>query len=76
MRTERDESRALLERKRCLKKLAKDLDIPNEVLMTLPTAEDIEARTERARAKLSKRRAGSQTVRDAKPTPTEDDWGI
>lgn len=74
--TERDESRALLERKRCLKTLAKKLDIPNEVLMTLPSAEDIEARAARARAKLEKRRADSRSVRDEKPAPTEDDWGI
>jgi len=74
--TERDASRALLERKRCLKKLAKELDIPDEVLMTLPTAEDIEARAERARAKLEKRRAESQTVKDTRPAANEDDWGI
>jgi hypothetical protein len=40
--TERDESRALLERKRCLKELGKELDIPDEVLMSLPTVEDIQ----------------------------------
>ena len=72
--TERDESKALLERKRCLSKLKKDLDIPDEVLMTLPTAEDIEERTARARAKLEKRQAKSQTVRDKQATTT--DWGI
>ncbi|BBM86087.1 ATP-binding protein [Candidatus Uabimicrobium amorphum] len=33
---ERDEDRALKERKRCLKKLQKDLDIPDEVLNSLP----------------------------------------
>ncbi len=74
--TERDESKALLERKRCLGKLKKDLDIPDEVLMTLPSAEDIEARAERARLKAEKRRARSTTVADTKPAPTEDDWGI
>ena len=72
--TERDESKALLERKRCLGKLKKDLDIPDEVLMTLPTAEDIEERTARARAKLEKCQAKSQTVRDKQATTT--DWGI
>ena len=75
--TERDESRALLERKRCLNKLKKDLDIPDEVLMTLPTAEDIESRAARAKEKLEKRRERSQTVQDQqRPTTTEDDWGI
>ncbi len=74
--TERDESRALLERKRCLGKLKKDLEIPDEVLMTLPTAGDIEERAARAKAKLAKRRERSQTVQDGSPAPTEDDWGI
>jgi Pyruvate/2-oxoacid:ferredoxin oxidoreductase delta subunit len=74
--TERDESRALLERKRCLKKLKKDLDIPDEVLMTLPSAGDIEERVRRAREKATKRMARSQTVKDQRPAPSEDEWGI
>ncbi|MBI4564534.1 MAG: 4Fe-4S dicluster domain-containing protein [Planctomycetes bacterium] len=74
--TERDESRALLERKRCLKELGKDLDIPPEVLMSLPSVEDIHERAERAKAKLAARQARSQTVRDARPAPTETEWGI
>ena len=74
--TERDESKALLERKRCLGKLKKDLDIPDEVLMTLPSAEDIEERAARAKAKMEKRLARSQTVQDTRPAPTERDWGI
>ncbi len=74
--TERDESKALLERKRCLGKLKKDLDIPDEVLMTLPSAEDIEERAARARAKLEQRQARSTTVADARPAPTEREWGI
>ncbi len=74
--TERDESKALLERKRCLGKLKKALDIPDEVLMTLPSAEDIEERAARARAKLAKRQARSQTVSDSKPAPSEAEWGI
>ncbi len=75
--TERDESKALLERKRCLKKLKKDLDIPDEVLMSLPSAGDIEERAERAREKLKLRQERSQSARDAqRPTPTQDDWGI
>jgi Pyruvate/2-oxoacid:ferredoxin oxidoreductase delta subunit len=74
--SERDESKALLERKRCLKKLQDSLDIPDEVLMTLPSAGDIEERAQRARDKHAKRMARSQTVRDQRPAPTEDDWGI
>ena len=74
--TERDESKALLERKRCLGKLKKDLDIPDEVLMTLPSAEDIEERAARAKAKMEKRLARSQTAQDARPAPTEREWGI
>ena len=74
--TERDESKALLEGKRCLGKLKKDLDIPDEVLMTLPSAEDIEERAARAKAKMEKRLARSQTVQDARPAPTERAGGI
>ncbi len=74
--TERDESRALLERKKCLRKLKKDFDIPDEVLMSLPSAGDIQERAERAKAKLAARQERSQTVRDTRPAPTEDDWGI
>lgn len=73
--TERDESKALLERKRCLNKLKKQLDIPDEVLMTLPSAGDIEERARRAREKAKRRDERSQSVKDRKPT-TEDDWGI
>jgi Pyruvate/2-oxoacid:ferredoxin oxidoreductase delta subunit len=74
--TERDESRALLERKRCLKELGKDLDIPDEVLMSLPSVGDIQERAERARAKMASRQARSQTLKDSKPAPTEKEWGI
>ncbi len=74
--TERDESKALLERKRCLGKLKKALDIPEEILMTLPSAEDIEERAARAKAKLAKRQARSQTMKDSRPSPSVDDWGI
>jgi Pyruvate/2-oxoacid:ferredoxin oxidoreductase delta subunit len=74
--TERDESKALLERKRCLKELGKDLDIPDEVLMSLPSAGDIQERAERAKAKMAARQARSQTVKDTKPPPSEKEWGI
>ncbi len=75
--TERDESKALIERRRCLKKLGKDFDIPSEVLMTLPSVEDIQERADRAKAKAQTRRARSQTVKDQKPNaPSAEQWGI
>ncbi len=74
--TERDESKALLERKRCLKKLQGDLDIPNEILMSLPSAGDIQERAERAKAKAVQRLARSQTVKDTRSTATPEEWGI
>jgi len=74
--TERDESRALLERKRCLKELGKSLDIPDEVLMTLPSAGEIEERARRAKEKLEARMARSQTERDRRGPATEQEWGI
>ena len=74
--TERDESKALLERKRCLKELGKALDIPDEVLMSLPSVEDIQQRADRAKAKMAERQARSQTVKDVKPPPSEKEWGI
>jgi Pyruvate/2-oxoacid:ferredoxin oxidoreductase delta subunit len=45
---ERDEKRALDERRKCLTKLQKDLDIPPEVLAALPSLDQIQARTARA----------------------------
>jgi Pyruvate/2-oxoacid:ferredoxin oxidoreductase delta subunit len=74
--TERDESKALLERKRCLKELGKQLDIPDEVLMSLPSVGDIQERAERAKAKMEQRLARSQTAKDAKPAPSDREWGI
>ncbi|MEM6572113.1 MAG: ferredoxin family protein [Planctomycetota bacterium] len=76
--TERDESKALLERKRCLKELKDKLDIPSEVLMSLPSAGDIEERAERARAKQAERLARSQSVQDQQRSSgaTEKEWDI
>jgi Pyruvate/2-oxoacid:ferredoxin oxidoreductase delta subunit len=45
---ERDEKRALEERRKCLAKLQEALDIPPEVLAALPTQDQIRARTEQA----------------------------
>lgn len=77
--TERDESKALLERKRCLKELKDSLDIPDEVLMTLPSAGDIEERARRAKEKMEKRMARSQSQQDRqadKPAATQEEWGL
>ncbi len=74
--TERDESKALLERKRCLKKTQVALDIPDEVLMSLPSVEDIQERAARARKKLERRRGESKTVQDETKPATVEEWGI
>jgi NAD-dependent dihydropyrimidine dehydrogenase PreA subunit len=49
---ERDEKRALEERKKCLAKLQEALDIPPEVMNALPTADFIRQRTAAASAKV------------------------
>jgi len=48
--TEQDESRALEERKRCLAQMQSDLDIPDEVLNTIPHARKPEDRVQGAGA--------------------------
>lgn len=48
---ERDEDRALKERQRCLVELTKNLDIPPEVLASLPSLEQIQAKAEEAKAR-------------------------
>ena len=48
---ERDEGKALAERQKCLVKLAAMGDIPAEVLMSLPSPEEIARRAEEATAK-------------------------
>ena len=47
---ERDEKRALDERRKCLTKLQQDLGIPPEVLAALPSLDQIQAKTARALA--------------------------
>src|SRR3954468_24656000 len=48
---ERDSDKALAERQKCLVKLASAGDIPPEVLMSLPSPEEIARRAEEAKAK-------------------------
>jgi Pyruvate/2-oxoacid:ferredoxin oxidoreductase delta subunit len=64
---ERDEDRALKERQRCLKKLQKDLDIPEEVLQQLPTADAIRAKAaDRIAQQRSDDDSSDSTDRDSK----------
>jgi len=48
---ERDEERALKERQKCLVKLQKTLDVPAEVLASLPTLDEIQTKAEAARVR-------------------------
>jgi NAD-dependent dihydropyrimidine dehydrogenase PreA subunit len=48
---ERDEDRALKERQRCLVKLQQQLDIPPEVLASLPSPDQIREKAEQAKAR-------------------------
>jgi Pyruvate/2-oxoacid:ferredoxin oxidoreductase delta subunit len=48
---ERDDKKALAERQRCLTKLAQGGDIPTEVLMSLPSPEEVQRRAQEAKAK-------------------------
>lgn len=48
---ERDEDKALKERQRCLTKLAQNMDIPAEVMMSLPSAQEIQQKAQEAQEK-------------------------
>lgn len=58
---ERDEDRALKERQRCLAQLREQMDIPPEVLASLPSPEEIKTRAEEARKRAAEALAGSET---------------
>lgn len=60
---ERDSNKALQERQRCLTKLAQAGDIPPEVLMALPSPEEIARRAEEAKAKAQ---AALTAIKDVK----------
>ena len=51
---ERDEGKALKERMRCLKQLQGELDIPEEVLMSLPSLDQIRAKAAAASAGIDR----------------------
>lgn len=53
---ERDEERALKERQRCLNKLQQQLEIPVEVMASLPSAEQIQAKAIQAQARAEQAR--------------------
>jgi NAD-dependent dihydropyrimidine dehydrogenase PreA subunit len=53
---ERDDERALKERQRCLAKLQGQMEIPMEVLASLPSAEEIQAKAEEARTRADQAR--------------------
>ena len=57
---ERDSDKALTERQKCLAKLAAAGDIPAEVLMSLPSPEEIARRAEEAKAKAAAALAAQQ----------------
>jgi Pyruvate/2-oxoacid:ferredoxin oxidoreductase delta subunit len=61
---ERDANKALNERQKCLVKLAQSGDIPPEVLMSLPSPEEIARRAEEAKAKAEAALA-AQAKKDA-----------
>ena len=53
---ERDEDRAIKERQRCLVKLAGQMDVPPEVLASLPSLDQIQEKAEQAHALAQKAR--------------------
>lgn len=57
---ERDADKALKERQKCLVKLAQSGDIPPEVLMSLPSPDEIARRAEEAKAKATAALAKAQ----------------
>jgi len=58
---ERDSNKALQERQKCLVKLAQSGDIPPEVLMSLPSPEEIARRAEEAKAKAQAALANAES---------------
>jgi Pyruvate/2-oxoacid:ferredoxin oxidoreductase delta subunit len=59
---ERDSDKALAERQKCLTKLATMGDIPPEVLMSLPSPEEIARRAEEAAAKAAAAREAATAI--------------
>ena len=61
---ERDGQRALKERQTCLSKLQQQMDIPKEVLASLPSPEEIQARAEAAAARARDALEAQNTSRE------------
>ena len=61
---ERDEDRALKERQRCLVKLAGQMDVPPEVLASLPSLDQIQEKAQEAYALAKKARGDSEPSSD------------
>jgi Pyruvate/2-oxoacid:ferredoxin oxidoreductase delta subunit len=59
---ERDSDKALQERRKCLTKLAQTADIPPEVLMSLPSPDEIARRAEEAKAKAQAALDGRKSI--------------
>jgi NAD-dependent dihydropyrimidine dehydrogenase PreA subunit len=71
---ERDDERALKERQRCLDKLKRDgsaMEIPAEVLASLPSAEEIQVKAEQARQRAAQALELRASL-SATPTPAGD----
>ena len=64
---ERDANKALTERQKCLVKLAQSGDIPAEVLMSLPSPDEIVRRAEEAKAKAAAALAARPMGQDPVP---------
>ena len=64
---ERDADKALQERQKCLVKLASAGDIPPEVLMSLPSPEEIARRADEAKAKAQVALANQKIILSAPP---------
>jgi NAD-dependent dihydropyrimidine dehydrogenase PreA subunit len=64
---ERDANKALTERQKCLVKLAQSGDIPAEVLMSLPSPDEIVRRAEEAKAKAAAALAARPMGQDPLP---------
>lgn len=63
---ERNPDKALNERKKCLVKLAQAGDVPEEVLMSLPSPEEIQRRAEEASAKAEAARMAANHLPEEK----------
>lgn len=63
---ERNPDKALNERKKCLVKLAQTGDVPEEVLMSLPSPEEIQRRAQEASAKAEAARTAANHPQEGK----------